>query len=79
MESVGVAGEGVSSARGYTLFLAGTGGWAEGPNVIVASSIACVMLFLDKINNKRLMMPRDFSLYFFFNNQPRACDGVVKW
>jgi hypothetical protein len=69
MGSLGVAGEGVSSARGCTLFLVGTGGgWAEGPNVIIASSVACLMLFLDKINNKLLMMPRDFSLHFFFKN-----------
>ena len=76
MGSLGVAGEGVSSARGCTLFLVGTGVWAEGPNVIIASSVACLMLFLVKINNKLLMMPRDFSMHFFFKNQLQNCDGV---
>ena len=56
----------------------GTGG--GGRDVIVASSIVCLwVLFIDKIDNKLLMMPMDFSLFFFFKNQPRACDGVVKW
>ena len=64
MVGSGVVGEGVSSALGYTLFLAGPGARAEGRNVIVASSIACVLLFLVKINNKLLMMLRDFSLHF---------------
>ena len=69
MGSLGVAGEGVSTARGYTLFLAGTGVCAEGHyEIIASSSIACVMLFLVKINNKLLMVPRDFSLHFFFKN-----------
>lgn len=68
MGSLGVAGEGVSTARGYTLFLAGTGVCAEGHYEIIVSSIACVMLFLIKIYNKLLMVPRDFSLHFFFKN-----------
>ena len=46
MGSLGVAGEGVSTARGYTLFLAGTGVCAEGHYEIIASSIACVMLLI---------------------------------
>jgi len=67
MGSLWVAGEGVSSARGCTLFLVGTGG--VGRDVIVASSIVCLcVFFIVKINNKLLMIPIDFSLYFFFKN-----------
>ena len=65
----------MSSARGCTLFLAGPGG--VGRDVIVASTIVCFcVFFIDKIDNKLLMMPRDFSLHFFFKNQLQNCDGV---
>ena len=63
-------------ARLYPIPSGDRGGWAEGPNVIIASSVACLMLFLVKINNKLLMMPKDFSLHFFFKNQLQNCDGV---
>ena len=46
-----------------------SGARGVGRDVIVASSIVCLcVFFIDKIDNKLLMMPRDFSLHFFFKN-----------
>jgi hypothetical protein len=46
-----------------------SGARGVGRDVIVASSIVCLcVFFIDKIDNKLLMIPIDFSLHFFFKN-----------
>ena len=46
-----------------------SGARGVGRDVIVVSSIVCLcVFFIDKIDNKLLMIPKDFSLHFFFKN-----------